>query len=116
EQETKETHGVFHPVAARALGCDAAGCVQTHGGRGDRAEVCAMSAMRQMLYAARHVGRGLFHELPELGQARMSRVRSPREAAERLSRGIAAIARAHDLEVSVRGELPRGPALIVANH
>ena len=83
---------------------------------GDRAEVCGMSAMRQMLWAARHVGRGLFHALAELGQARMSPVRSPREAAERLSAALAAIARAHDLEVSVRGELPRGPALIVANH
>jgi len=75
-----------------------------------------VSALRQMLYAARHVGRGLFHALAELGQARMSPVRSPREAAERLSRGIAAVARAHDLEISVRGELPHGPALLVANH
>ena len=75
-----------------------------------------MSRMRQLACAARHVGGGLFHALAELGQSRMSPVRSPREAAERLSGALAAIARAHDLEVSVRGELPRGPALIVANH
>jgi len=75
-----------------------------------------VSAMRQMVDAARHIGRGLFLALAEIGQARMSPVRSSREAAERLSRGLAAMARAHDLEVSVRGEPPRGPALIVANH
>src|SRR5262245_33385345 len=116
EQGTKEEHVALHPVSAHARDCDAAGCVQTHGGRGDRAEVCSVSAMRQMVNAARHIGQGLFLALAEIGQARMSPVRSPRQAAERLSRGLAAMARAHDLEVSVRGELPRGPALIVANH
>jgi 1-acyl-sn-glycerol-3-phosphate acyltransferase len=72
--------------------------------------------VRGFLHAGRHVGRGLFNALAELGAARMSPPREPREAAHRLSAALGAIARAHDLEVSVRGEIPRSPALIVANH
>ena len=72
--------------------------------------------MRQLLHAARHLGRGVFHALAELGEVRMAPVREPAQAAERLSRALATLARAHDLEVQVRGELPSGPALIVANH
>jgi 1-acyl-sn-glycerol-3-phosphate acyltransferase len=72
--------------------------------------------VNQFLYAGKHLGLSLFHALAELGAARTSPPRSPRAAAERLSVATTAIARAHDLEVSVRGELPRGRALIVANH
>lgn len=72
--------------------------------------------MREVLHAGRHLGRGLFNALAELGVARLSPPRDPCEAAHRLARAIGAIARAHDLEVSVRGEVPRGRALIVANH
>jgi 1-acyl-sn-glycerol-3-phosphate acyltransferase len=75
-----------------------------------------VSSIRQLYHAARHLGRGMFLALAELGQARTAPPRSPRDAAERLYRGLAAMARAHDLDVHVRGELPRGPALIVANH
>ncbi|HEY6178626.1 MAG TPA: hypothetical protein VIX73_29450, partial [Kofleriaceae bacterium] len=59
-------------------------------GWAERVEVSGVSAMRQMVDAARHIGRGLFLALAEIGQARMSPVRSSREAAERLSRGLAA--------------------------
>lgn len=72
--------------------------------------------MMPWLHAARHLGRGLFHALAELGEARIAPAREPADAAARLSRALAAIASAHDVEVRVRGELPRGPALIVANH
>jgi 1-acyl-sn-glycerol-3-phosphate acyltransferase len=72
--------------------------------------------MRQLLHAGRHLGRGLFHALAELGAARTAPPGEPRAAAERLSGAVAAVARAHDLETSVRGEVPRGCALIVANH
>jgi 1-acyl-sn-glycerol-3-phosphate acyltransferase len=72
--------------------------------------------MRQLLHAGRHVGRGLFHALAELGAVRTSRPLEPRAAAERLAAALEVIGRAHDLEVRVRGEIPRGPALIVANH
>jgi 1-acyl-sn-glycerol-3-phosphate acyltransferase len=72
--------------------------------------------MREVLHAGRHLGRGLFNALAELGVARLSPPRDPCEAAHRLARAIGAIARAHDLEVRVRGEVPRGRALIVANH
>lgn len=72
--------------------------------------------MTRLRHAARHLGRGLFHALAELGEARTSAPRHPRAAAERLSRAVAAIARAHDVDLHVRGDLPAGPALIVANH
>ena len=72
--------------------------------------------MKQWLHAGAHVGRGLFHALAELGAARTSPPAGPRAAADRLAAALAAIGRAHDLEVRVRGELPRGRALIVANH
>jgi 1-acyl-sn-glycerol-3-phosphate acyltransferase len=72
--------------------------------------------MRELLHAGRHLGRGLFHALAELGAARMSPPGEPRAAAERLSGALAVVARAHDLEVQVRGDIPRGCALIVSNH
>jgi len=75
-----------------------------------------VTPMRELLHAGRHLGRGLFHALAELGAARTAPPGEPRAAAERLSAAIAAVAQAHDLETSVRGEVPRGCALIVSNH
>lgn len=74
--------------------------------------------MIQLVHASRHFGRGLFHTLAELGAVRMasSGPGDPRIAAHRLAAVIRAVARAHDLYVHVRGEVPRGQALIVANH
>jgi 1-acyl-sn-glycerol-3-phosphate acyltransferase len=72
--------------------------------------------MRDVLHAGKHLGRGLFHALAELGAARMSPPRGPREAAHRLGRALTALARAHDWEVTVRGEVPRGCVLLVSNH
>lgn len=67
-------------------------------------------------YVLRHVTRGLFHSLAELGSARTSPPRDARAAAHRLAGSLGAVARAHDVVVTVRGEVPRGAALIVANH
>jgi lyso-ornithine lipid O-acyltransferase len=64
----------------------------------------------------RHVGAGLFNALAELGSARMAPPRDARDSAHRLAGALGAIARAHDLHVFVRGDVPRGAALIVANH
>jgi lyso-ornithine lipid O-acyltransferase len=64
----------------------------------------------------RHVGGGLFNALAELGSARMAPPRDARDAAHRLAGALGAIARAHDLAVTVHGDVPRGAALIVANH
>jgi 1-acyl-sn-glycerol-3-phosphate acyltransferase len=64
----------------------------------------------------RHVGAGLFNALAELGSARMAPPRDARDSAHRLAGALGAIGRAHDLDVSVHGEVPRGVALIVANH
>ena len=68
------------------------------------------------LSAIRHLGGGLFNALAELGSARIAPPRDARDAAHRLAGTLGAIARAHDLAVTVRGEIPRGVALIVANH
>jgi 1-acyl-sn-glycerol-3-phosphate acyltransferase len=70
----------------------------------------------ELLRATRHVGAGLFGALSELGAARVSPPRDLRDAAHRLAAAVGAVARAHDLRVTVRGEVPRGPALVVANH
>lgn len=72
--------------------------------------------MKGLLHAGKHFGRGLFNALAELGAARMSPPREPRAAAHRLAGALGTIARAHDLDVRVRGEVPCGRALIVANH
>ncbi|HEY1818081.1 MAG TPA: lysophospholipid acyltransferase family protein [Kofleriaceae bacterium] len=68
------------------------------------------------LVLARHVGAGLFSALAELGSARMAPPRDARESAHRLAGALGAIARAHDIRVDVRGDVPRGVALIVSNH
>src|SRR5687767_6635198 len=66
--------------------------------------------------ATHHAGRGLFNALAELGSARSARPRDPLQAAHRLAGAIGTMARAHELVVTTRGEIPRGGALIVANH
>ena len=66
--------------------------------------------------ASRHAGRGLFYALAELGSARMAPPRDARDAIHRLAGALGAIARAHSLAVTVTGDIPRGRALIVANH
>jgi len=65
---------------------------------------------------ARHVAGGLFSALAELGSVRMTPPKDPRAAAHRLAGALGAVARAHDLHVTVRGDVPRGTALIVSNH
>jgi 1-acyl-sn-glycerol-3-phosphate acyltransferase len=79
-------------------------------------EVRESTWRRELLHAGSHFGRGLFHALAALGVARTWPPCEPRVAAERLARALAAIARAHDLEVRVRGDIPQGRALIVSNH
>jgi 1-acyl-sn-glycerol-3-phosphate acyltransferase len=66
--------------------------------------------------AARHAGRGLFNALAELGAVRLAPPRDSRAAAHRLAGVLGTLARAHDLAVTVHGEVPRSTALIVANH
>ena len=68
------------------------------------------------LSTLRHVGGGLFNALAELGAARMTPPRDARAAAHRLAGALGTIARAHDIAVTVRGDVPRGAALIVCNH
>jgi len=70
----------------------------------------------ELLRAAPRTGRGLFHALAELGGARTAPPRDARDAAHRLAAALGAIARAHDIGVTVCGDVPRGCALVVANH
>ena len=70
----------------------------------------------ELVRATRHAGRGLFNALADLGAARMTPPKDPRDATHRLAAALGAIARAHAMHVSVRGDIPREPALIVANH
>jgi len=81
-----------------------------------RTAVPGPSGAMQLVHAGKHLGRGLFHALAELGAARTSPAGDAQRAADRLSRAVGAIARAHDIVVHLRGEVPRGRALIVANH
>ena len=69
-----------------------------------------------MFRATHRAGRGLFNALAELGAARSAPPRDTRDAAHRLAGALGAIARAHDIAVRVRGDVPRGTALVVANH
>src|SRR5262245_46216809 len=64
----------------------------------------------------RHAGRGLFNALAELGAARMAPPRDLREASHRLAGALGTIARSHEIVVTTHGEIPRGRALLVANH
>jgi 1-acyl-sn-glycerol-3-phosphate acyltransferase len=65
---------------------------------------------------ARRSCRALFDVLAELGAARGAPPRDAREAAHRLASVIGAVARSHAISVTVHGEVPRGTALVVANH
>ncbi len=71
-----------------------------------------LSALR----GGRHIGRGLFNALAELGAIRMAPPRDGEAAAHRLAGALGTIARAHDLAIELRGAVPRTTALIVANH
>lgn len=70
----------------------------------------------KVLSTARHIAGGLFNALAELGAVRMAPPRDMRAAAHRLAGALGTVARAHDLQVTVRGEIPRATALIVSNH
>lgn len=72
--------------------------------------------MFQAVTSLRHGAAGLFHALAELGSARMAPPRDRLAAAHRLAGALGTIARAHDISVTRRGEVPRTRALIVANH
>ena len=65
---------------------------------------------------AKHFGRGLFNALAELGAVRMAPPRDSLACAHRLAGALGAIGRAHDVVARVRGDVPRGTALIVSNH
>src|SRR5687768_4244052 len=69
-----------------------------------------------LLRASRHAGRGLFNALAELGSAKLAPPRDARAAVHRLAGALGTIARAHEISVTITGDVPRGTSLVVANH
>lgn len=69
-----------------------------------------------MVKLVRHLGRGMYDALAELGAARMAPPRDAHEASHRLAGALGTIANAHEIAVDVSGDVPRGAALIVSNH
>ena len=65
---------------------------------------------------SRHVGRGMFTALAELGIARATPPKSQADAVARQSLAAKAMTVAADLITVVEGEMPRSPCLLVANH
>src|SRR5688572_13620116 len=63
-----------------------------------------------LVRASRHASRGLFHALASLGDARLSPPADAREAVHRLAGALGTIARAHELAVTVRGDVRRHEA------
>jgi 1-acyl-sn-glycerol-3-phosphate acyltransferase len=70
---------------------------------------------RNLLRASRRAARGLFDAFAEVGGARLYPPADARAAAHRLAAAAGAIARAHELAVTVRGDIPRSPALVVTH-
>ena len=68
------------------------------------------------IHLVKHVGRGMFDALAELGAARMVPPRDAHDAAHRLAAALGTIANAHEMVVDASGNVPRGTALIVSNH
>ena len=70
---------------------------------------------RVLARTSRRAARGLFDAFAEIGGARLYPPADARAASHRLAAAAGAIARAHDLRVTVRGEIPRTPALVVTH-
>ncbi|HSN30932.1 MAG TPA: lysophospholipid acyltransferase family protein [Kofleriaceae bacterium] len=71
-----------------------------------------MSTLRSPVRVTRFV----VSTLDAIGRARMARDKSHAARAHRLQTACADIVNIHDLQLSVRGRFPTGPAVIVANH
>lgn len=74
------------------------------------------SSLAKLATGSKHMARGMFHALAQLGNARSTPVQDARDGAHRLAATLGLIARSHGLRVRVAGEIPRMPALLVCNH
>ena len=70
---------------------------------------------RLLARASRRAARGLFDAFAEIGGARRYPPANTLAAAHRLAAAAGALARAHELHVTVHGDIPRGPALVVTH-
>jgi lyso-ornithine lipid O-acyltransferase len=64
----------------------------------------------------RHVGVGLTTTVADVALTSIAPARTAAGRAERLSRGMARVCRAHDFVTRVSGDVPRMPCVVVANH
>ena len=71
--------------------------------------------LRDLSRVTRRAARGLFEAFAEIGGARLYPPQDARAAAHRLAAAAGAIARAHELAVTVHGDIPRAPALVVTH-
>lgn len=74
------------------------------------------SSLAKLATGGKHMARGMFHALAQLGNARSTPIKDARDGAHRLASTLGMIARSHGLRVRVAGEIPRMPALLVCNH
>ncbi len=70
---------------------------------------------RLLARASRRAARGLFDAFAEIGGARRYPPANALAAAHRLAAAAGALARAHAVHVTVRGDVPRGPVLVVTH-
>jgi lyso-ornithine lipid O-acyltransferase len=74
------------------------------------------SSFAKLATGGKHMARGMFHALAQLGNARSTPIKDARDGAHRLAATLGMIARSHGLRVRIAGEIPRMPALLVCNH
>ena len=74
------------------------------------------SSLAKFATGGKHMARGMFHALAQLGNTRNKPIKDARDGAHRLAATLGMIARSQGLRVRVAGELPRMPALLVCNH
>ena len=71
------------------------------------------SKLAKLATGGKHMARGMFHALAELGHSHRTPVKDASEGAHRLAATLGLIARSHGIRVRVSGEIPRMPSLLV---
>jgi 1-acyl-sn-glycerol-3-phosphate acyltransferase len=74
------------------------------------------SKLAKLATGGKHMARGMFHALAELGHSHRTPVKDASEGAHRLAATLGLIARSHGIRVRVSGDVPRMPSLLVCNH
>jgi 1-acyl-sn-glycerol-3-phosphate acyltransferase len=75
-----------------------------------------MIGLADAVLVGRHVGAGVATLLGEVAMSTFAPARGLGARAERMSRSMARVCRAHQIEVRVDGDVPRSACVVVANH